>query len=89
MKKFEICVGNYVKHVYASCDIDAAEDVLTYRILKYTPRGGTGYCDVRVMVELEDAMEQFSISLPDDCFASEAEDIIWERIAEDYVVEIK
>lgn len=89
MKKFEFGINKILEDLNRY-DTDVAEDNFSYEILERKENGSFDD-EFIVLVTVNDTgeSEKITVHADKDIYLSELDDIIWERIADFYVTEIK
>lgn len=90
MKNFEIYVNDtYTVGVTGYDAVEVAQDEFTYEILKRKECLYSSNDDYIVEVFYEDTSAKITVTADRDLYLSELDTLIWEAIAEDFIVEVK
>lgn len=90
MKTYEIWVDSTIKTVDGLNDYDVAENNFTYEILdRRASRGCNDTFDVVAYLEGTTESAKFTVEADQDIFQNELDDIIWNHIVTEFVVEVK
>lgn len=89
MKKFEVCINTVVEKEGRS-DVEVAQSCFSYLVLKNKETAGFDNI-FEVLVTFNELKEQaiINVSVDKDAYEDEAEEIVWETIAEEFIVEVK